>query len=114
MTFTGDPADAIAREEARVASLEAELKESRAALASLRAKLGRAAIPSDSTRVCSLGTSTRDLLGESGLVPLDVPGPRGRISEALDQREDGSQRVRPCLCERVGPRRLREASGQVR
>jgi hypothetical protein len=33
MPFTGDSADAIAREEARVARLETELKESRAALA---------------------------------------------------------------------------------
>jgi hypothetical protein len=39
MPFTGDPADAIAWEEARVARLETELKESRAALESLRAEL---------------------------------------------------------------------------
>src|SRR5256712_9861867 len=48
MPFTGDPAEAIAREEARVARLESELKESRAALESLRAKLlaGRLSPPS--------------------------------------------------------------------
>jgi len=39
MPFTSDPADAVAREEARVARLERELKESRAALESLRAEL---------------------------------------------------------------------------
>src|SRR3989442_765671 len=48
MPFTGDPAESIAREEARVARLESELKESRAALESLRAKLlaGRLSPPS--------------------------------------------------------------------
>src|SRR6266851_7454817 len=39
MPFTGDPADAIAREEARVARLEKELEESRTALESLRTVL---------------------------------------------------------------------------
>jgi superfamily II DNA or RNA helicase len=39
MPCTGDPADAIAREEARIARLETELKESRAVLVSLRAEL---------------------------------------------------------------------------
>ena len=31
------------------------------------------------------------------------------MAEALDQREDGAQGVRARVCERVGPRRLREA-----
>ena len=38
MSFVSDPADAIAREEARVARLEKELEQSRAALESLRAE----------------------------------------------------------------------------
>jgi len=42
MPFTGDPAESIAREEARVARLESELKESQAALESLRAELALA------------------------------------------------------------------------
>jgi len=48
MPFTGDSADAIAREEARIARLESELKESQAALESLRAELlaGRLSPPS--------------------------------------------------------------------
>src|SRR3989442_586393 len=48
MPFTGDPAESIAREEARVARLESELKESQAALESLRAELlaGRLSPPS--------------------------------------------------------------------
>jgi len=39
MPFTGDPADAIAREQARVARLERELQESRGTLESLRSEL---------------------------------------------------------------------------
>src|SRR2546426_1807822 len=48
MPFTSDPADAVAREEARIARLERELKESRAALESLRTELeaGRSSPPS--------------------------------------------------------------------
>src|SRR3989442_6117605 len=47
MSFTGDPSDAITREEARVARLEKELEESRAALESLRTELeaGRSSPP---------------------------------------------------------------------
>src|SRR2546428_371126 len=47
MPFTSDPADAVAREEARIARLERELKESRAALESPRTELeaGRSSPP---------------------------------------------------------------------
>ena len=45
MPFTGDPADAIAREEARVARLEKELEESRTALESLRTVLAAGRLP---------------------------------------------------------------------
>ncbi len=45
MQFTGDPVDAIAQEEARVARLEKELEESRTALESLRTVLAAGRLP---------------------------------------------------------------------
>ena len=50
MPFTGASADAIAREEARVARLESELKESQAALESLRAELSAARLSPPAAR----------------------------------------------------------------
>lgn len=58
MSFIGDPSDAITREEARVARLEKELEESRAALESLRTVLAAAGRSSPPTAPALIPSST--------------------------------------------------------
>ena len=63
MSFVTDPADAIAREEARVARLEKELEQSRAALESLKAELDsvRLSLPTTPALIPSPGAPVTSL-----------------------------------------------------
>jgi hypothetical protein len=109
--------EAIAREEKRLAGLEAEQADSKRRVAALEAELAAlGAEPGDprSPTAYGRGTCSTDVGREDQAVPLPLPRAGGCLPDAIRWQEDGQPGLCACVSKQIRQGRLRVAESKVR
>ena len=110
----------IAEEEAKLARIEKDREDTLARLQELKGPAGSRRFRSHSAEAGPVRQSTLPVQGpvhtrrEGRPFPEPLPGPGGRLPEAVGKNQDRPERIRPRLLQRMGGRGLPEAPRQVR